>query len=137
MDAILGNEHTSAPALLVDLNDDGPLNLQVTRLHLSTSDSATPTPSSGDEQDDSSVQVNAGIPDPFNSGKKLKSKKKKDDEEDKEVITDLLRETIEEEKTWRQEEKKWKEEAAERDGKLLNVIETLVSHLVQRSSQVE
>lgn len=102
MDVVLGNEHTSVPVALTDLNDDGPLNFQVARLHLSTSNSATPTSLSGEDQDDSSaVNRDTDIPDPFNNGKKLKNKKKKDDEEDKEAITDLLRETIEEEKIWR------------------------------------
>jgi hypothetical protein len=137
MDMVLGNEHTSNPSALADLNEDGDFSLQVARLQLEISGSptpaTTPAPSSCDEVNHSEDAAKA---DPFNSGKKVKnSKKKKDDEDEKEVISQLLRQTIDDEKTWRVEEKKWKEEAAERDGKLLNVIETLVSHLVERSSQ--
>jgi len=123
MDMVLGDEHTSNPTLLVDVNDDGPLRL---------SPSPTPTvktlssPSNNLAEDESSgIEKQEQVP--FSSGRRLKNKRNKtqdEDTENKEIIAELLREKID-------DDKKTRSQVADQTNELLTVMKMFVNHVVK------
>src|SRR5271169_2562126 len=117
MDIVLGNEHTTKPAMLLDLNEDGPLNFNQLSPTPSSTLEATPTPSGEDS-------VDADKSSSYNSGRKLKNRKKQqlEDDENKETLAELLREKIE-------EDKKTRDQVKEQTNELLSVMKSLVNQM--------
>lgn len=121
MNLVVGDEHTSQPLILMDLNEPGPLNMTPTRQSTETS------------------PIDPNLP--FNSGKELKKKKRKRSSEDVEddpqvmlfaILKDKLNKDEEEraERRARAEEAAERaREAAEREERMVNAILSLTASL--------
>lgn len=128
MDQVLGNEHTSKPPILLELlSGDEPI-VEGSAI----AEPLTPEPSSGlspspfpEETPDS---INS-----FNSGKKVKQKKN----DKSNVIVELMVEGLEIKKEEREETKAMLARSEEREQKLVDIMELLVTHYVKKGDSRE
>ena len=128
MDNILGEEHTSSPSLLIDLNVDNS-----TIVNSASSTESLTSKTTGEDSDISSQ---------FNSGRKIKRKTRKDDQGSSlESIVDLLKLKLEKKEIEKEQkeaelaELRTKEaRAEERDEKYLMVLTKIAQTLITEKS---
>ena len=118
MDMVMGNEHTSRPAMILDLNTDHPLSLTPSPAGhdittLAPTPSQTPAPSDVESE-----------PTPFSTGRKIKGRKNAKAEANDNMI-EIFREQFDELKV------SWEQQIRQTD-ELLLCMKTLVDHVVTK-----
>ena len=119
MDMVMGNEHTSRPAMVLDLNADGPLSLTPSPAGCDTTTLA-PTPS----QTSAPSDAEESEPTPFSTGRKIKGRKNAKAEANDNTI-EIFREQFDELKVSREQQIRQTDE-------LLLCMKTLVAHIVTK-----
>src|ERR1700694_360259 len=117
MDMVIGNEHTSRPVMLIDLNAATPSNLSPSPTPHAGLQVPTPVPSSASASD---AENN-----PFSTGRKLKKARKCAQAESNENALELFREQFDDLKIAREQQNRQTDE-------LLSCIKTLVNHIVTK-----
>lgn len=118
----MGNEHTSRPAIVLDLNADGPLSLTPSpagREITTLAPTPTPTPSQTPAPSDVDSE-----PTPFSTGRKIKGRKNAKAEANDSTI-EIFREQFDELKVSRERQIRQTDE-------LLLCMKTLVDHIVTK-----
>jgi predicted oxidoreductase len=134
MDMVMGNEHTSRPVMILDLNADTPLNLSPSLPDVATHTTiATLSPTPGPHAE---LQVPTRVPsssastsdiedNPFTTGRKLKKARKRAQDESNENAMELFKDQFNDLKVAREEQNRQTDE-------LLSCIKTLVNHIVTK-----
>jgi hypothetical protein len=119
MDMVMGNEHTSRPVIVLDLNADGPLSLTLSPADRDITTLA-PTPS----QTPAASDVEESEPTPFSTGRKIKGRKNAKTEANDNTM-EIFREQFDELKISRERQIRQTDE-------LLLCMKTLVDHIVTK-----
>jgi len=125
MDQVMSNKHTSNPPIIIAPISDTPIVEGASRS--TSAEPVTPSPKSSaisGEEDTCTDSTTS-----YNSGKKMKKKEDKNRE-----IVDLMKQNLEIKEVEVEEKKRQRElleRAEERDNKLLDLMQVLVTHLIK------